>query len=99
MNLDLIVSNILNPPILFFFLGMLAVAVKSDLEIPAPIPKLFSLYLSMALVEAVDPAKQLRLARFLRDRESRIVAAAQTPKTPRNETILSPRHRHCQIMI
>ena len=33
--------------------------------------------LSMALVEAVDPAKQLRLARFLRDRESRIVAAAQ----------------------
>jgi len=33
--------------------------------------------LSMALVEAVDPAKQLRLARFLRDRESRVVAAAQ----------------------
>lgn len=49
MNLDLIVSNILNPPILFFFLGMLAVAVKSDLEIPAPIPKLFSLYLLLAI--------------------------------------------------
>ena len=33
--------------------------------------------LSLALIEALEPAKQLRLARFLRDRESRIVAAAQ----------------------
>jgi uncharacterized protein len=49
MNLDLIVSNILNPPILFFFLGMLAVLIKSDLEIPPPIPKLFSLYLLLAI--------------------------------------------------
>jgi hypothetical protein len=49
MNLDLIVSNILNPPILFFFLGMVAIGVKSDLEIPAPIPKLFSLYLLLAI--------------------------------------------------
>jgi hypothetical protein len=49
MNANLIVSNILNPPILFFFLGMLAVLVKSDLEIPPPIPKLFSLYLLLAI--------------------------------------------------
>ncbi|MEB3295747.1 MAG: sodium-dependent bicarbonate transport family permease [Synechococcales bacterium] len=49
MNPDLILSNILNPPVLFFFLGMLAVAVKSDLEIPAPIPKLFSLYLLLSI--------------------------------------------------
>jgi len=49
MDLDLIVSNILNPPILFFFLGMLAVLIKSDLEIPPPIPKLFSLYLLLAI--------------------------------------------------
>jgi uncharacterized protein len=49
MNLDLIVSNFLNPPVLFFFLGMIAVLVKSDLEIPAPIPKLFSLYLLLAI--------------------------------------------------
>lgn len=49
MNASLIVSNILNPPILFFFLGMTAVLVKSDLEIPAPIPKLFSLYLLFAI--------------------------------------------------
>ncbi len=49
MDLSLIVSNILNPPILFFFLGMIAVFVKSDLEIPAPVPKLFSLYLLFAI--------------------------------------------------
>ncbi len=49
MDLDLIVSNVLNPPILFFFLGMIAVLVKSDLEIPPPIPKLFSLYLLLAI--------------------------------------------------
>ena len=45
MNASLIVSNILNPPVLFFFLGMVAVFVKSDLEIPAPFPKLLSRYL------------------------------------------------------
>jgi hypothetical protein len=49
MDTSLIISNILNPPILFFFLGMTAVFVKSDLEIPAPIPKLLSLYLLFAI--------------------------------------------------
>lgn len=49
MDVSLIVSNILNPPVLAFFLGMLAVFVKSDLEIPAPVPKLFSLYLLFAI--------------------------------------------------
>lgn len=49
MDAGLIVSNILNPPILFFFLGMTAVLVKSDLEIPPPVPKLFSLYLLFAI--------------------------------------------------
>ncbi|MBD1915201.1 MULTISPECIES: sodium-dependent bicarbonate transport family permease [Cyanophyceae] len=49
MNANLIVSNILNPPVLFFFLGMIAVLVKSDLEIPPPIPKLFSLYLLLSI--------------------------------------------------
>jgi uncharacterized protein len=49
MNASLILSNILNPPVLFFFLGMLAILLKSDLEIPAPLPKLFSLYLLLAI--------------------------------------------------
>jgi hypothetical protein len=49
MDMSLITSNILSPPVLFFFLGMLAVFVKSDLEIPPPLPKLFSLYLLFAI--------------------------------------------------
>ncbi|WP_448570528.1 sodium-dependent bicarbonate transport family permease [Trichothermofontia sp.] len=49
MDLSLISSNILSPPVLFFFLGMLAVLLKSDLEIPQPLPKLFSLYLLFAI--------------------------------------------------
>jgi uncharacterized protein len=49
MNSSLILSNILNPPVLFFFLGMLAIFLKSDLEIPPPLPKLFSLYLLLAI--------------------------------------------------
>lgn len=49
MDANLILSNILNPPILFFFLGMTAVLVKSDLEIPTPVPKLLSLYLLFAI--------------------------------------------------
>ncbi|NJL62306.1 MAG: sodium-dependent bicarbonate transport family permease [Methylacidiphilales bacterium] len=49
MNTSLILSNILNPPVMFFFLGMLAIFLKSDLEIPQPIPKLFSLYLLLSI--------------------------------------------------
>lgn len=49
MNSSLILSNILNPPVLFFFMGMIAVWLKSDLEIPHPLPKLFSLYLLFAI--------------------------------------------------
>jgi uncharacterized protein len=49
MDFDLILSNLLNPPILFFFLGMVAILLKSDLEIPQPLPKMFSLYLLMAI--------------------------------------------------
>lgn len=49
MDFNLLIGNFLNPPILFFFLGLLAVLVKSDLEIPAPIPKILSLYLLFAI--------------------------------------------------
>lgn len=49
MDGSLILFNILNPPVLFFFMGMMAVFLKSDLEIPQPLPKLFSLYLLMSI--------------------------------------------------
>ena len=49
METSLVLQNLLTPPVLFFFLGVLAVLVGSDLEIPAPLPKLFSLYLLLAI--------------------------------------------------
>lgn len=49
MDFSLIASNILSPPILFFVLGAVAVFVRSDLEIPQPLSKFFSLFLLMAI--------------------------------------------------
>lgn len=49
MDTSLILQNLLSPPILFFFLGMIAVFVRSDLEIPQPLPKLLSLYLLLSI--------------------------------------------------
>ena len=43
MDTSLVLQNLLTPPVLFFFLGVFAVLLGSDLEIPAPLPKLFSL--------------------------------------------------------
>ena len=49
MQSSLVLQNLLSAPILFFFLGILAVVLGSDLEIPSPLPKLFSLYLLLAI--------------------------------------------------
>ena len=42
-------QNFLDPAILFFLIGALAGAVKSNLEVPHPIARFLSLYLLMAL--------------------------------------------------
>ena len=49
MDPSLILQNLLSPPVLFFGLGLASVLLRSDLEIPAPLPKLFSLYLLLAI--------------------------------------------------
>lgn len=49
MQSSLVLQNLLSAPVLFFFLGILGVLVGSDLEIPSPLPKLFSLYLLLAI--------------------------------------------------
>ncbi len=49
MDTTLILQNLLTAPVLFFFLGILGVLAGSDLEIPSPLPKLFSLYLLLAI--------------------------------------------------
>lgn len=49
MDISIIISNFTNPPILFFFLGISAVALRSSLTIPKPLPKFFSLYLLFSI--------------------------------------------------
>lgn len=44
-----VLTNFASPPILFFFLGLLASFLKVDLKIPQPIPKFLSLYLLLAI--------------------------------------------------
>jgi hypothetical protein len=43
--LQSIINNFIHPPVLFFALGLIAVLLKSDLEIPPQIGKYLSLYL------------------------------------------------------
>jgi len=49
MNTDILISNITNPTLLFFLLGIIASLVKSDLEIPQPSVKFISLYLLFSI--------------------------------------------------
>ncbi len=49
MNTSFIFENLISPPILFFFLGLLARWIKSDLEFPPAISKFLSLYLLFAI--------------------------------------------------
>lgn len=47
--LDAIAANLLTPPILFFALGIMAGALKSDLQVPDSISRYLSIYLMMAI--------------------------------------------------
>lgn len=49
MNIDLLLENLTNPALLFFLLGVIAVKVKSDLEIPPNSSKFISLYLLFSI--------------------------------------------------
>lgn len=49
MNLDLLISNLSSPALLFFALGIFAVQVKSDLHIPENSSKFISLYLLFSI--------------------------------------------------
>lgn len=44
-----ILSNLTDPPILFFILGLFVAAIRSNLEIPAPVTKFLALYLLLAI--------------------------------------------------
>lgn len=49
MNSQILLSNLTNPTLLFFVMGIVAVIIKSDLEIPAQTIKFISLYLLFSI--------------------------------------------------
>ena len=49
MNISLLLTNILQPPVLFFGLGLAAIVSRARLEIPASLVKAMSLYLLLAI--------------------------------------------------
>lgn len=49
MDFEILISNLTNPTLLFFVLGILATTIKSDLEIPPSSSKFISLYLLFAI--------------------------------------------------
>jgi len=49
MDTGIIISNLTNPTLLFFVMGIVATLVKSDLEIPSTTIKFISLYLLFAI--------------------------------------------------
>jgi hypothetical protein len=49
MDFQILISNLTNPTLLFFVLGIIAAVVKSDLEIPQASSKFISLYLLFAI--------------------------------------------------
>lgn len=49
MDISLLISNLTNPTLLFFLLGILAARLKSDLEIPSTTAKFISLYLLFSI--------------------------------------------------
>jgi hypothetical protein len=49
MDFQILLNNLTNPSLLFFVLGILAVKLKSDLEIPATSAKFIALYLMLSI--------------------------------------------------
>ncbi|MFN5325089.1 MAG: sodium-dependent bicarbonate transport family permease [Bacteroidota bacterium] len=49
MDFEILVSNLTNPTLLFFVLGLLAATIKSDLEIPPSSSKFIALYLLFSI--------------------------------------------------
>jgi hypothetical protein len=49
MDFQILINNLTNPSLLFFILGVLAVKLKSDLEIPPTSAKFIALYLMISI--------------------------------------------------
>lgn len=49
MDFQILINNLTNPSLLFFVLGIIAVRIKSDLEIPGTSAKFIALYLMLSI--------------------------------------------------
>ncbi len=49
MDFEILISNLTNPTLLFFVLGVIAASIKSDLEIPPSTSKFIALYLLFSI--------------------------------------------------
>jgi len=49
MNFQILISNLTNPTLLYFLLGIIATVIKSDLEIPSSTSKFIALYLLFSI--------------------------------------------------
>ena len=54
MNLNLLFENLTNPALLYFILGIVAVYLKSDLEIPKILPNSYRYIFYLRLVLKAD---------------------------------------------
>jgi len=60
--MSIVLDNFAHAPVLFFFLGMLAVAAKSDLDVPESIAKFLGLYLLFHI--GIDGGRELAHGEF-----------------------------------
>ncbi len=61
-GLSVVLDNFAHAPVLFFFLGLLAVFFKSDLDVPEPIAKFLGLYLLFHI--GIDGGRELAHSGF-----------------------------------
>jgi len=61
-GLSVVLDNFAHAPVLFFFLGLLAVLFKSDLDIPEPIAKFLGIYLLFHI--GIDGGRELAHSGF-----------------------------------
>lgn len=73
MDMQTILANVLSPAALFFFLGFISVLLRSDLELPYPLPKFFSTYLLISI--GYTGGEKLAIAGLTPEVTTTIVAA------------------------
>jgi hypothetical protein len=95
MEFQILFSNITNPVLLFFVLGIVAASLKSDLEIPANSSKFISLYLLFSI--GFKGGQELAVSGFNSDiLYSLIFGLALASLIPLYTFFITPKKNRCQ---